>query len=90
MSHHSARAQWNTANARLANKPFENIFQEQCKHRATIVLREFFYGNRQFTLERCEQGCDELLICEKLESGITRTTLFVDMLNAAQPERTKL
>lgn len=28
MSKHSARAKWNTANARLANKPFEHIFDE--------------------------------------------------------------
>lgn len=26
MSHYSARAQWNTANARLANKPFDDLF----------------------------------------------------------------
>lgn len=26
MSHHSMRAKWNTANARLANKPFDGIF----------------------------------------------------------------
>jgi hypothetical protein len=37
MPHHSARAQWNTANARLANKPFEHIFDDlpdgvPCKH----------------------------------------------------------
>jgi hypothetical protein len=29
MSHHSARAQWNTANARLANKPFDDLFAEK-------------------------------------------------------------
>jgi hypothetical protein len=26
MTRHSARAKWNTANARLANKPFDNLF----------------------------------------------------------------
>lgn len=30
MPHYSARAQWNTANARLANEPFDYLFGE-CK-----------------------------------------------------------
>ena len=29
MSRYSARAQWNTANARLANKPFDNLFADK-------------------------------------------------------------
>jgi phage FluMu protein Com len=29
MTHYSARAQWNTANARLANKPFDDLFAEK-------------------------------------------------------------
>lgn len=29
MSHNSLRAKWNTANAKLANKPFENIFKNK-------------------------------------------------------------
>src|SRR5690242_1187333 len=29
MTRHSLRAQWNTANVNLANKPFENLFSER-------------------------------------------------------------
>lgn len=31
MSKHSMRAKWNTANARLANKPFDDLFAEKPK-----------------------------------------------------------
>jgi hypothetical protein len=41
MSHHSARAQWNTANARLANKPFDDLFTyDKPKQEQTTVTEE--------------------------------------------------
>lgn len=38
MAKHSCRAAWNTANAHLANKPFDNLFVSQCQRYVPEVV----------------------------------------------------
>ncbi len=48
MSHNSMRAKWNTANARLANKPFENLFDDESRV-CVRCGRPYTEANKKYT-----------------------------------------
>ena len=48
MFHNSMRAKWNTANARLANKPFENLFNDESRV-CVRCGRPYIEANKKYT-----------------------------------------
>lgn len=64
MTHYSARAQWNTANARLANKPFDDLFAEKKQEPTPAPITE-----QTATTWTAEALAEQFRRCEKWQDA---------------------
>lgn len=76
MTHHSSRAQWNTANARLANKPFDDLFEDKKPMNIIEWIVAEKYAKNEFAASHIANGLKLSELHGDLEAQQARVKLY--------------